>query len=64
MSPAQEQHRLLRKTGVENFLRDLMEACEDDGELNEDVWDAALQAASAITDLRYLLWRIKSGVVE
>ena len=64
MNQAKEQHLLLRKTGIVDFLRDLMDACEDDGELNEDVWDAACRAASAITDLRYLLWRIKSGVVE
>ena len=51
MNQAQEQHLLLRKTGIVDFLRDLMDACEDDGELNEDVWDAACRAASAITDL-------------
>tara|TARA_R100001510_G_scaffold46807_1_gene43838 strand:- start:285 stop:491 length:207 start_codon:yes stop_codon:yes gene_type:complete len=51
MNQAQEQHLLLRKTGVVDFLRDLMEACDDEGELNEDVWDAAIKAARATTDL-------------
>lgn len=51
MNQAQEQHLLLRKTGVVKFLRDLMEACDDECELNEDVLHAAFKAARATQDL-------------
>jgi plasmid stability protein len=45
---------------AENVVRNILNACNE-GELTDDVWDAAANAMSAISHLRQVLWETKEG---
>lgn len=60
---AQEQHDLLRKSGIHTFLNDLVDLCMNEG-LGEEsslaLWGAASEATVALSHLRHVLWEIKT----
>lgn len=45
---------------AESVIRSIVDACNE-GELTDDVWDAATNAMSAISHLRHVLWETKEG---
>jgi len=64
---AREQHDLLRKSDIHNFLNGLLKLCMNEGlgeeflgeEFTPAVWDAAHKALVAVSDLRHALFLVK-----
>lgn len=42
---------------AESVIRSIVDACNE-GELTDEVWDAATEAMSALSHLRHVLWEV------